>query len=412
MITTPVVVDVRHGAIADLAGLLADQRISAAGRVAIAVGASSGERLRGLLEPGLHTADFYTVPAGTVDAAVALADQVKGRSYDALVGVGGGKVLDVTKYTAARVGLPMVSVATNLAHDGIASPVSILDNDAGRGSYGVPAPIAIVVDLGLVREAPSRSVRAGIGEVLSNLSAITDWELSHEHTGEPIDGLAVTFARTAAEAVLHHPGTIDDDDFLLVLAEGLVLSGLAMVVAGSTRPCSGACHEISHAIDLLYPDRAGYHGEQVGLGAAFASYVRNLYIGSGSPSQPDSEDGHPRPAGKAEEEPGGASGDRRERSQAGCGGRRSPAGTGSQTLATMSGEQLGALTRCLIRHGLPVLPSDLGFSEGEFSRIVGAAPDTRPGRYTILEHLNLDSDGLHAVVKDYVRDRERPANDR
>jgi glycerol-1-phosphate dehydrogenase [NAD(P)+] len=359
MITTPVVVDVRHGAIADLAELLADQRISAAGRVAIAVGASSGRRLRGLLEPTLHTADFYTVPAGTVDAAVALADQVKRHSYDAIVGVGGGKVLDVTKYTAARVGLPMVSVATNLAHDGIASPVSILDNDAGRGSYGVPAPIAVVADLDLVREAPARSVRAGIGEVLSNLSAIIDWQLSHEHTGEPVDGLAVTFARTAAEAVLHHPGTIDDDDFLLVLAEGLVLSGLAMVVAGSTRPCSGACHEVSHAIDLLFPDRAGYHGEQVGLGAAFASYVRNLHETS-----------------------------------------------------TTGDEQLGALTRCLIRHGLPVLPSDLGFSVEEFSRIIGAAPDTRPGRYTILEHLNLDGDGVHAVVKDYVRDRERPANDR
>lgn len=362
MITTPVVVDVRRGAIAGLAGLLADQRISTAGRVAIALGASSGPRLRTLLEPSLGTADFYTVPGGTVDAAVQLADQVKGHSYDAIVGVGGGKVLDVTKYAAARVGLPMVAFATNLAHDGIASPVSILDNDAGRGSYGVPAPIAVAVDLDLVRAAPARSVRAGIGEVLSNLSAIADWELSREHKGEPVDGLAVTFARTAAEAVLHHPGTVDDDDFLRVLAEGLVLSGLAMVVAGSTRPCSGACHEISHAIDLLFPDRAGYHGEQVGLGAAFASYVR-----------------------------------------------------GQQNLhqtSTTEDEQARALTRCLVRHGLPVLPAELGFTEAEFGQIVGAAPDTRPGRYTILEHLNLDKDGVHAVVKDYVRDREHPANDR
>lgn len=274
MVMTPVVVDVRRGASSDLARVLADQRISTAGRVAVAVGARSGADIRAQLSPQLQTADWYTVSDGTVDAAVGLANAAKSGSYDAIVGIGGGKVLDVTKYAAARLGLPMVAVATNLAHDGVASPVSTLDNDAGRGSYGVPAPIAVLIDLDLVRQAPQRSVRAGIGEVLSNLSALADWELAHQVHGESVDGLAVTFARTAAESVLHHPGTIDDDDFLRALAEALVLGGLAMVVAGTSRPSSGACHEISHAIDLLYPKCRGYHGEQVGLGAAFASYVR------------------------------------------------------------------------------------------------------------------------------------------
>ncbi|WP_020576880.1 iron-containing alcohol dehydrogenase family protein [Actinopolymorpha alba] len=342
MITTPVVVDIRRGAIADLADLLADQRISAGGRVAVAVGPRSGGQLTESVRPTLREADFYTVEGGTVDAALRLAGQVRGRSYDAIVGVGGGKVLDVTKFAAARLGLPMVAVATNLAHDGIGSPVSILDNDAGRGSYGVPAPIAVIVDLDVVRQAPARSVRAGIGEVLSNLSAIADWELSRDLTGEPVDGLAVTLARTAAEAVAHHPGTLVDDDFLRVLAEGLVLSGLAMVVAGSTRPCSGACHEISHAIDLLYPERAGAHGEQVGLGAAFASTLWD-----------DPE---------------------------------------SRSRGTL-------IANCLVRHGLPVTPAALGFSLEEFTAAVVRAPETRPGRFTILEHRDLDKDAVVAAVR-------------
>jgi len=346
MITTPVVIDVRRGAIDDLGDLLADQRISAGGRVAVAVGPRSGARIAEAVRPYLRDADFYTVEGGTVDAALRLAaDARAGRSYDAIVGIGGGRVLDVTKFAAARLGLPMVAVATNLAHDGIGSPVSILDNDAGRGSYGVPAPIAVVVDLDVVRRAPARSIRAGVGEVASNLSAIADWELSRRLHGEPLDGLAVTFARTAAEAVLHHPGTVADDDFLRVLAEGLVLSGLAMVVAGSTRPCSGACHEISHAIDLLYPDRAGSHGEQVGLGAAFASRLWD-----------DRE--------------GTARGD--------------------------------LIVECLHRHGLPILPEELGFSVEEFASAVVRAPDTRPGRFTILEHRNLDKDAVLSAVHAYV----------
>jgi glycerol-1-phosphate dehydrogenase [NAD(P)+] len=345
MVPTPVVVDVRRGAVAGLADLLADQRISTGGRVAVAVGPRSGAEVADAVRPLLRQADFYTVDGGTVDAALALAGQVRGHSYDALVGIGGGRVLDVTKYAAARLGLPMVSVATNLAHDGIGSPVSILDNDAGRGSYGVPAPLAVVVDLDVVRKAPRRSVRAGIGEVASNLSAIADWELARERHGEPVDGLAVTLARTAAEAVVHHPGTTADDDFLRVLAEGLVLSGLAMVVAGSTRPCSGACHEISHALDLLYPGRAGSHGEQVGLGASFASTLW--------------ED----PEGRA---------------------RRH------------------LITGCLARHGLPVTPADLGFSDEEFVAAVVKAPETRPGRFTVLEHRDLDKDAVTAAVHAYT----------
>ena len=95
--------------------------------------------------------------------------------------------------------------------------------------------------------------RSGIGDVVSNLGAIADWWLAARERAEPVDGLAVTFARTAATSVLHREDGIDDDDFLIALAEALVLSGLAMVAAGSSRPCSGADHEILHAIDHLYP---------------------------------------------------------------------------------------------------------------------------------------------------------------
>ena len=75
----------------------------------------------------------------------------------------------------------------------------------------------------------------------------------HDERGEPVDGLAVTFARTAAEAILHRTDGIDSDWFLTALAESLVLSGMAMAAAGSSRPCSGADHEILHAVDVLFP---------------------------------------------------------------------------------------------------------------------------------------------------------------
>lgn len=343
LIPSPVSVDIAAGALENLAGLLADQRISTSGRLAVAISNGSGTALRERLAPALPGADWYEVAGGTIDAAVQLADAMRTGHYDAAVGLGGGKIIDAAKYAAARVGLPLVAVATNLAHDGICSPVSTLDNDAGRGSYGVPNPIAVLIDLDVIREAPARFVRSGIGDAVSNISAVADWELSHRVNGEKIDGLAAAMARQAGEAVLRHPGGIEDSDFLQVLAEALVLTGIAMSISGDSRPASGACHEINHAFDLLFPQRAASHGEQCGIGAAFAMYLRGAH------------------------------------------------------------EESAAMAAVLRRHKLPVLPTDIGFTVDEFVRVVEFAPETRPGRYTILEHLALTSDQIKGLYLDYVK---------
>ncbi|MFI1963064.1 iron-containing alcohol dehydrogenase family protein [Streptomyces pathocidini] len=343
LIPSPVVVDIRAGALDDLAGVLADQRISASGKLAVAISGGSGAALRERLAPALPGASWYEVGGGTLDDAIKLADAMKSGHYDAVVGLGGGKIIDCAKFAAARIGLPLVAVATNLSHDGLCSPVATLDNDAGRGSYGVPNPIAVVIDLDIIREAPVRFVRSGIGDALSNISAVADWELANREKGEQIDGLAAAIARQAGEAVLRHPGGVGDDGFLTVLAEGLVLTGISMSVAGDSRPASGACHEINHAFDILHPKRAASHGEQCGLGAAFAMHLRGAH------------------------------------------------------------EESALMAACLRRHGLPVLPEEIGFSADEFVEVVAYAPQTRPGRYTILEHLDLSNDQIRDAYADYAK---------
>jgi glycerol-1-phosphate dehydrogenase [NAD(P)+] len=318
------VVEVRAGAVASLGALLADRRIATEGRVAVAVGPGQGDAVAAELE--IDEAEIFRVPDGTHDTAVTLGKRLRAGDYEAVAGIGGGRTIDVTKFAAHMAGIPMVAVATNLAHDGIASPTSSLEHESGKGSYGVPLPVAI----------------AGIGDVISNLSAVADWELSAADTGEPVDGLAVAMARTAAQAVLHQPGDARSDEFLTVLAESLILSGLAMTVAGSSRPASGGDHEIMHAIDKLYPGTAS-HGELAGVGALFCAYLR--------------ED-----AGQAR-----------------------------------------LVSACLSRHGLPRTPGDLGMSCADFTKAVGYAPSTRPGRYTILERLCLPEAEIARRVEEYVR---------
>jgi glycerol-1-phosphate dehydrogenase [NAD(P)+] len=342
MVATPLAIDIGPGAVQALAPLLADRRISSGGHVAVAVGPVLGEELAGTLRPQLENADFFTVEGGTLVAARELAEKLRGGAFDALVGIGGGRTLDVAKYAATLTGLPMVAVATSLAHDGLASPVASLEHEGGKGSYGVAIPLAVVVDLDYVRRCPPEQLRSGIGDALSNLSALADWELAARERGEPTDGVAAALARTGAEALLHRTDSVQSDEFLTTLAQALVLGGLSMAIAGSSRPCSGACHEIAHAVEAEHPGQSN-HGAQVAVGALFASWLR---------------------------------GD----------------------------EVVGALDACLRRYEVPRVPADLGLSEAEFSTAVLRAPSTRPERYTILEHLELGEAEIQARVAAFVEE--------
>ncbi len=275
MVGTPLAIDIGAGAVAGLAPLLADRRISSGGHVAVVVGPGLGEEIAAALRPQLANGEIWNVEGGSVQAGAELATRLRRGFYDAVVGIGGGRTLDVAKYAASLSGLPVVAVATSLAHDGIASPVASLEDDeAGRkASYGVQMPIAVVVDLDYVRRSEPAMRRSGIGDAISNLGAIADWRLAERERGEAVDGVAVTFARMAATSIVHREDGIEDDAFLIALAESLVLSGLAMATAGSSRPCSGGDHEILHAIDVLYPGTAN-HGELAGAASLFTSFLR------------------------------------------------------------------------------------------------------------------------------------------
>lgn len=341
MLPAPLMMEVRRGAIAQLGSVLADSRVATSGRVAVAVGAAQGDRISSVIAPTLGDADVFRVPDGSVDAAVSLGADLRKGAYEAVVGIGGGKTIDATKYAASLAGIPMVAIATNLSHDGICSPVASLVHEGGKGSFGVPMPLAIMVDLDFVHDAPPALVRSGVGDVVSNLSAIDDWQLSATERGEPIDGLACSMARTAAEAVIGRSDSIESDAFLTVLAEALILSGMAMVIAGSSRPSSGGDHEILHAVDQLFPGTSN-HGELAGVGTAFCFFLR-------------------------EDE-----------------------------------RRLAQVIECLRRHHLPVTPGDLGLSQEQFTQAVMRAPATRPGRYTILEHLRLSEAEVRDRVGHYV----------
>lgn len=200
---------------------------------------------------------------------------------DLVLGFGGGKVLDVAKLAAGNKNTTFISIPTTLSNDGISSPVAVIkDKKNIPVSHITKAPYGIIVDISIVKKAPEKHIKAGIGDLISNLSAVFDARLAHEKGRETITGMALTVSEAGPLSLLDfEKPSIHNNDFLLCLAQGLTKSGIAMCITGSSRPASGSEHKISHAIDHLHSPRDTLHGEQTGIAAIFTMALQgNSYL--------------------------------------------------------------------------------------------------------------------------------------
>lgn len=190
-----------------------------------------------------------------------------------VIAFGGGKVLDVCKLLASLRHIELIVIPTALSSDCVSSPIAVIFDDSGK-KLSLPAaiPNIIIVDTELCSKAPIRLTQAGIGDLLSNYSALLDMNYAKDRAH--VDGFSYLLAKSAANEILGMQHlSLSDQAVITPLAEGLILSGLAMGFSGDSRPCSGAEHLISHALDSLTLGN-GLHGEQVALGMKFCHHLR------------------------------------------------------------------------------------------------------------------------------------------
>lgn len=204
------------------------------------------------------------VKGGNVDEVPTVKNEC--REMDALiVAFGGGSVLDLVKYSASQLGMSYINVPSALSNDAVYSCVARLTKNGKKYSFGVQPPIGIIVDIDIINKSPEVLLYAGVADIVSNLSAIQDWLLAHNEIGESINELSYMLAKEAALPLLRYKKEdLHSDGLILDLVNGIVTSGLAMIVSGNTRGTSGAEHLISHAIDEFFPEKSTIHGIQVG----------------------------------------------------------------------------------------------------------------------------------------------------
>ena len=202
---------------------------------------------------------------------------------DCIVGVGGGRVLDVAKVVATETNVPFVSVPSTASHDGIASPIASFKEDNRPVSISTNPPAAVLADITVIRNSPIRLIRGGYGDLISNITAVKDWKLGKEKKDEEYNEVAASMALMPAQLLLREAESLDlkNPSHLELLVKGLILSGVTISVVGSSRPVSGAEHKFSHALDYLGYG-TGLHGEQVGIGTIIMEYLHEKAYGEGN----------------------------------------------------------------------------------------------------------------------------------
>jgi glycerol-1-phosphate dehydrogenase [NAD(P)+] len=257
-----------HGVLDQLGGMCKELELD--GPAVVVMGphtkAIAGDRALKVLQENGIKGEGLTVE-GATDASVAQVKKAIERTRASFaVGVGGGSVIDVAKLGSFQAGVPFISTPTSASHDGITSPRASIRDHRGSASIQAQAPLAILADTDLIVKAPFRMLSAGCGDVISNVNAIRDWRLGSKLRNEEFSSMAAALSQNAADMILESAEDIRPglEESAWLVTKSLIVSGVSMSVAGSSRPASGAEHMVSHALDRLAPGKA-LHGEQCGV---------------------------------------------------------------------------------------------------------------------------------------------------
>jgi len=199
-----------------------------------------------------------------------------------IVSVGSGTIVDIGKVVSARLGgVPHVAVQTAASVNGFADDQSVLLVDGVKRTTLTRWPERLLIDRDVVARAPVELNRAGLGDLLATYTAPADWRLAQlVGQDDSYSPFAVALARGHTDALLEQADGVHrgDPEAIEHLTVALVLSGIAMGVAGQTAPCSGMEHTVSHLLEMA--GQPGLHGAKVGalsvLSAMLWARVRNV----------------------------------------------------------------------------------------------------------------------------------------
>jgi glycerol-1-phosphate dehydrogenase [NAD(P)+] len=199
--------------------------------------------------------------------------KVRKSKSELIIGVGGGRSVDIAKLIGFNLKRPFISIPTSASHDGIASPFVSVKGDKPH-SLVATAPLGVFVDVDIMKKAPKKLLASGCGDLIAKITAVRDWQLGRDKTGEYYGKYSAELALMSAQFLIKNSTRFSKKGLhVREIVEALISAGVASCIAGSSRPCSGAEHLFSHAVDKLEPG-VGLHGEKCGIGTILISKLQ------------------------------------------------------------------------------------------------------------------------------------------
>jgi glycerol-1-phosphate dehydrogenase [NAD(P)+] len=198
-----------------------------------------------------------------------------------IVAVGSGTLNDLARMLSCKTHIPYFILATAPSMDGFASTVSPLIIEGFKTTYEAVAPVAIIADTSILKDAPMEMIQAGFGDILGKYTALTDWVLSREICGEYYCELSAKLMESAVLKCMENRQAIltRDETAIRLITEALILSGVAMGIVGNSRPASGAEHHISHYWEMDALKKGWHHplhGNAVGVATVVSACIYEL----------------------------------------------------------------------------------------------------------------------------------------
>ena len=275
-IAIPALLKIGPGALGELGAYLKDLQLE---KVVILFGNGLIEMfgmdvMKSLAEMGVDVLEYQELDTVRLEDLTSLAFSMPSKTQ-AVIGIGGGKVIDAAKYCGFLRNLAFISIPTSASSDGFSSASASLLVEGRRKS--VPARLAygIVVDTQIIKSAPKKFLYSGIGDMVSKITALYDWKFEEEHGYGKVNDFATMIAKKAVNSFVRTPfESIEEDLFIKELVDSLAMSGIANEIAGSSAPTSGSEHLISHALDKML-EQPQLHGIQVGIATYLMSVVQD-----------------------------------------------------------------------------------------------------------------------------------------
>ncbi|MFW6040867.1 MAG: NAD(P)-dependent glycerol-1-phosphate dehydrogenase [Thermoplasmatota archaeon] len=233
----------------------------------------AGNRVKEILEEK----DYFSKITEIEDASQNTIDSITKKYKDNMnffLGVGGGRSIDVAKYSSHLLDIPFISVPTAASHDGIASGRASINRNGNKISVAAQSPLAVVADTEIIAESPYRLLASGCGDIISNATAVMDWKLAKRLRNESYSHYAANLSEMTASSLIKNADSVKPglEESAWLVVKALVSSSVAMSIAGSSRPASGSEHKFSHSLDSRVKNPA-LHGEQCGVGTIIMMYL-------------------------------------------------------------------------------------------------------------------------------------------